>query len=108
MESVKKFKTAINRTFAETGGVLWQGITDRQLSTYIMDILREYSQSSNAKRFHGALVIGRQPNFRKVDADGEFIDCPNDEPGIEVDGCNRKKDDFETSVYIFSGEVQVC
>ena len=36
------------------------------------------------------------------------MDCPNNEPGIEVDGCNKKKDDFETSVYILNEEVHVC
>ncbi len=55
-----------------------------------MNMLREYSKSIDAKHLHGALVIGRQPNFHTVDGDGEFMDCPDNEPGIQVDGCNKK------------------
>ena len=36
MESVKKFKSAINRTFAKKGGIIWQGVNDGQLSIYIV------------------------------------------------------------------------
>jgi hypothetical protein len=43
MESVKTFKAAINRTFAEKGGLIWQGINKIELSTYIMDKLKEFS-----------------------------------------------------------------
>ena len=74
IEFAKKFKAAINRTFTEKGGVLWQGITDRPLTAYVMQIVKEFSTSPKKKMLWGSLVIGRQPNMRKVDTDGEFVE----------------------------------
>jgi hypothetical protein len=108
MESVKTFKAAINRTFAEKGGVIWQGINEIQLSTYIMDKLKEFSQSPDATRLHGSLIIGRQPNFKTIDVNGDFVDDPDNDPGIEMDGNVKKVDDIDAAVYIFNEEVQVC
>ena len=86
MESVKTFKPAINHTFAKKGGVIWQGINKIELSTYIMDKLKEFSQSPDATRLHGSLIIGRQPNFKRMDVNGDFVDDPDNDPGIEMDG----------------------
>lgn len=107
MESVKKFKSAINRTFAKKGGVIWQGVNDGQLSIYIMDKLKEFAQSTDAKKYFGALLIGRQPNFRHMDAVGRFIDDPDNNPGIEMEGSRIKTNDFDSAVYIFNDQVQV-
>lgn len=61
MESVKKFKSAINRTFAKKGGVIWQGVNDGQLSIYIMDKLKEFAQSTDAKNIlERCLLEGNQ------------------------------------------------
>ncbi|CAB3977036.1 ubiquitin carboxyl-terminal hydrolase 23 [Paramuricea clavata] len=106
MESVKTFKAAINRTFAEKGGVIWQGINEIQLSTYIMDKLKEFSQSPDATRLHGSLIIGRQPNFKRIDVNGDFVDDPDNDPGLEMDGNVKKVDDIDATVYIFNEEVQ--
>ena len=107
IETVKKFKAAINRTFAERGGVIWQGITDRQLSIYIMDKLKEFAGSAESKKYHGSLIIGRQPNYRKVDANGEFVNDPENKPGISMEENKIKQNDFDTAVYIFNDRVQV-
>ena len=101
IEFAKKFKAAINRTFTEKGGVLWQGITDRQLTAYVMQIVKEFSTSPEKKTLWGSLVIGRQPNMRKVDTDGEFVE-ENDRGDYE------EKNDFDSAVYILNENVQVC
>lgn len=99
METAKKFKAAINRSFSEKGGVLWQGITDNQLTPYIMKMTNAFV-SNNGKKIRGTLVIGRQPNLRAVDANGEFVD------NIET-GAYREKDDFDSAVYVLNEHVQV-
>ncbi len=108
IKTVKKFKSAINRTFAKKGGVIWQGVNDGQLSIYIMDKLKEFAQFTDAKKYFGVLLIGRQPNFRDVNAVGQFIDDPDNNSGFEMEGSRIKTSDFDTAVYIFSDHVQVC
>ena len=66
MENAKKFKAAINRTFSEHGGVFWQRISDQQLTTYNMDLMDEFA-TKDGRVIFGSLIIGRQPNPRKVD-----------------------------------------
>lgn len=101
MEMAKKFKTAINRTCSDKGGVLWQGISDHQLTTYIMDILEDFSTNGGSKVF-GSLTIGRQPNPRRINSQtGEFVDTENDA------GSCREIDDFDTAVYILNEHLQV-
>ena len=72
-----------------------------------MEKLNEFSKSSDVKQYHGALVIGRQPNYRTVDAHGNFIDDPENNPGLENEGSEMKRNDFDTAVYILNEEVQV-
>lgn len=102
MENAKKFKAAINRTFSEKGGVFWQGVSDRQLTTYVMQVLREFSASQERKILRGSFVIGRQPNMRRMYANGIFL-----EDNIEAKGPYQEKDDYDTAVYIFNENVQV-
>ena len=71
-----------------------------------MDKLKEFAQSTDAKKYFGALLIGRQPNFCHMDAVGRFIDDP-DNPGIEMEGSRIKTNDFDSAVYIFNDQVQV-
>ena len=41
--SADKFKAAVNRTFSEIGGVLCEGISDQQLTKYVMRIVKEFA-----------------------------------------------------------------
>lgn len=99
MAIAKKFKLAINRTFNENGGVFWQAVNDEQISSYVMDVLHDFS-ANNGRKLMGTLTIGRQPNIRKVNQLGEFV---NDDSS---DWC-EEKDNFDSSVYVLNENVQV-
>jgi hypothetical protein len=60
------------------------------------------------KSFQACKAIGRQPNFKTIDVNGDFVDDPDNDPGIEMDGNVKKVDDIDAAVYIFNEEVQVC
>ena len=100
MESAKKFKAAINRTFSKRGGVFWQSIKDNQLTSYLMEMSRDFCQNVD-KVVVGSLVIGRQPNFKKVNVNGEFVEDD------DINGLEEKVEDFDNSVYILNEELQV-
>ncbi|CAB3985928.1 Hypothetical predicted protein [Paramuricea clavata] len=100
MENVKKFKGAINRSFSSKGGIMAHGINDNQLSSYIMGKMQEFALRGG-KEMDGSLVIGRQPNFRSVNARGEFLD--DDDPT----GLAQKVDDPDTAVYILNDRLQI-
>ena len=72
-----------------------------------MDMLKEFVQSDEGKTYHGALLIGRQPNYKRVDATGQFIECLDNNPGISMENNKVKVDDFDTAVYIMNDQVQV-
>ena len=72
-----------------------------------MDMLKEFARCVESKTYHGALLIGRQRNYKRVDANGQFIKCPDNNPGISMDNNKMKVDDFDTSVYIMNDQVQV-
>jgi hypothetical protein len=95
MENVKKFKGAINRSFSSKGGIMAHGINDNQLSSYIMGKMQEFALRGG-KEMDGSLVIGHQPNFRSVNARGEFLD--------DVPTALAQKD---TAVYILNDRLQV-
>ena len=99
MENVKKFKGAINRSFSIKGGIMAHGINDNQLSSYIMGKMQEFALRGGME-MDGSLVIGRQPNFRSVNARGEFLD---DVPTALA----QKVDDPDTAVYILNDRLQV-
>ena len=100
MENAKKFKAAINRTFSEHGGVFWQGISDQQLTTYNMDLMDDFA-TNDGRVILGSLVIGRQPNPRKVDENGQFVDDDNINP------TPKEMDDYDSAVYIINEKLQV-
>ncbi len=100
MENVKKFKAAINRSFSARGGILAHGISDSQLSHYIMGKMQDFA-SREGREMVASLVIGRQPNFRPVNALGEFVD-EDDPSAVET-----KVDDFDNAVYILNEKLQV-
>lgn len=77
MDSTKSFKAAINRTFSDKGRVFWEKVSDQQLRSYIMDMIREFSSNDSRKVVIGSLTIGRQPNPRKVDDFGDFTEEGN-------------------------------
>lgn len=95
MAGALKFKSAINRTFSECGGVFAQDIKDHQLICYLMEMVEDFVTNVN-KKVLGVLTLGRQLNLKKVNADGEL-----DENGL------LEKDDFDTSVYILNEHLQV-
>ena len=95
MAGAVKFKSAINRTFSECGGVFTQDIKDNQLISYLMDMVEDFVTNVN-RRVTGVLTLGHQLNPKKVNADGQF-----DENGV------MEKDDYETSVYILNENLQV-
>lgn len=99
MEVAKKFKTAINRTFNENGGVFWQGVNDDQLTTYVMKKVKEFA-GNDGRLLLGSLTIGRQMNLKSVNREGEFV---------EDDGFDTydQREDFDSSVYILNEKVQV-
>ena len=37
----------------------------------------------------------------------DFVDDPENNPGIEMEDNKMKKNDFDTAVYIFNSKVQV-
>ena len=54
-------KAAINQTFSSCGGVLWQGIKDNQLCTFLMKATEEFwANDTQNKTKKAALVIGKQ------------------------------------------------
>jgi hypothetical protein len=66
MTNAKKFQAAINRTFSSRGGVLWQGIQDNQLCTFLMKATEKFwADPAENKTKKAALVIGKQ---EKTDA----------------------------------------
>lgn len=97
MEVAKKFKTALNRTFNENGGVFWQGVNDDQLTRYIMKKVKEFCENDGRVLF-GSLTIGRQTNLKSVNRQGEFV---------EEDDSVDQREDFDSSVYILNEKVQV-
>ena len=64
MTVAKQFRSAINRTFSCKGGVLWQGVQDKQLCTFLIKATKEFWANGNDQRKtkKAALIIGRQPN----------------------------------------------
>jgi hypothetical protein len=42
-----------------------------------------------------------------VDANGEFVDDPENNPGISMEDNKIKPNYFDTAVYIFNDQVQV-
>lgn len=100
MEIAKKFKAAINRTFSENGGVFWHGINDNQISSYLMSILQDFVEN-NGKVVLGSLMIGRQSNWRKVNAIGEFVDDD------DVTATHQEEEDFDSAIYILNKNLQV-
>ena len=99
MEMAKSFKAAINRTFSDEGGVFWEKVNDQQLRCLLMDLMREFAANDSRKQVIGSLVIGRQPNPRRVNDFGEIVD-ENDTHGEIID-------DFDNAVYIVNESVQV-
>jgi hypothetical protein len=99
MEMAKSFKTAINRTFSDKGGVFWEKVNDQQLRSFLMGMMREFASNDSSKQVIGSLVIGRQPNPRRVDNFGEFVNAD------ATDG--EFKDDYDNAVYILNENVQV-
>jgi hypothetical protein len=105
IDSAKKFKAAINRTFSEKGGVFWQSCSDEQFSSYVMAMLHDFISNNGTDR-RGTVIIGRQVNFRLVDDDDKFIDNDREEY-IEEDDPRKKRDDFYSSVYVLNESTQV-
>lgn len=102
MEVAKKFKSAVNRTFNEKGGVFWKGLTDEQLATYIMQKIREFARTGG-KKMKATLTIGRQPNKKFVDGDGHFLESVQEGAENYYD----RKEDFDSAVYILNEKIQV-
>ena len=100
MENVRKFKAAINRSFTCRGGILAHGIKDDQLSRYLMTKMQEFSLGVGREMI-GTLIIGRQPNPRPVNAEGEFVD-ESDPTAV-----SKKVDDPDTAVYLLNEKLQV-
>ena len=98
MEVATSFKAAINRTFSDKG-VFWEKINDQQLRCVIMGMMREFQANDSNKQVIGSLLIGRQPNLRRVDDFGNFL-------GPEADD-GELKEDFDNAVYIMNENVQV-
>ena len=74
MEMAKSFKAAISKTFSDEGGVFWEKVNDQQLRCFLMDMMREFTSNDSRKQVIGSLVIGRQPNPRRVNDFGEILD----------------------------------
>ena len=100
MENVKKFKSAINRSFSSRGGILAHGVSDSQLSSYIMKKMNAFSVRQG-RDLVASLVIGRQPNLRTVNSRGEFVD------DLDPSAVEEKLDDPDTAVYILNEKLQV-
>jgi hypothetical protein len=105
MDSAKKFKAAINRSFNEHGGIFWQGVNDEQLSSYVMSVVREFA-TNNPRELTGSFTLGRQRNLKKVDQFGEYLE---EIPGWydEEDTDVKTKDDFDSAIYILNENIQV-
>jgi hypothetical protein len=73
MEVATAFKAAINRTFSDKGGVFWEKVNDQQLRCFIMGMMREFQANDSNRQMIGSLLIGRQPNHRRVDDFGTFL-----------------------------------
>ena len=99
MEVASSFKAAINRTFSDEGGVFWEKVNDQQLGCLLMATMREFQANNSIKHVIGSLLIGRQPNFRRVDVFSNFLG-PD-----AVDG--ELKEDFDNTVYILNENFQV-
>ena len=99
MEVATSFKAAINRTFSNEGGVMWEKVNDQQLRCFLMATMRELQANNSIKHVIGSLLIGQQPNLRRVDDFGNFLG-PD-----AVDG--ELKEDFDNAVYILNENVQV-
>lgn len=100
MEMAKRFKAAINRTFSKSGCVFWHGINDNQITSYLMLVLQDFAEN-NGKEVVGSLMIGRQPNKRKLNTIGDFVDDDDD------DATQREEEDFDSAVYILNEKLQV-
>jgi hypothetical protein len=99
MDMAKSFKAAINRTFSDKGGVFWEKVSDQQLRSYIMDMMREFASNESRKQVTGSLIIGRQPNPVRMNDFGETLD--------EHTTTGEIKDDVDNAVYILNENVQV-
>jgi hypothetical protein len=99
MEVATAFKAAINRTFSDKGGVFWEKINDQQLRCFLMGMMREFQANDSNRQMMGSLLIGRQPNRRRVDDFGNFLG-PD-----AVEG--EFKEDFDNAIYILNENVQV-
>lgn len=97
----KKFKSAVNRNFNDKGGVFWKGLTDDQLSTFIMKKLEEFARAGG-KTLEATLTIGHQSNKKFVDALGNFS-----EESIAGQTEEDKVEDFDSAIYILNERTQV-
>ena len=95
MESAKKFKSAINRSFNEKGGVFWKGLTDDQVATYTMEKVQQFIRTGG-KKLKATLLIGRQPN---PTIDGVQVEQVGNQYDVE--------DDSDSAVYILNEKIQV-
>ncbi len=99
MEVATSFKAAINRTFSDEGAVFWEKVNNQQLRCFLMGMMREFQANNSNKHVIGSLLIGRQPNLRRVDDFGNFLG---------PDTVDREfKEDFNNAVYILNEHVQV-
>ena len=95
MESAKKFKSAINRSFNEKGGVFWKGLPDDQVATYTMEKVQQFIRTGG-KKLKATLLIGRQPN---PTIDGVQVKQVGNQYDVE--------DDSDSAVYILNEKIQV-
>ena len=98
----KPFLAAINRRFNENCGVYWHHLSDTQLIKYNWDKVKEF-RSTGGKTLIGSLTTGRQPNLKKVNEHGKFIN-ENDPSASKF---TDYRDDYDTSTYIVNENVQV-
>ncbi len=97
----KKFKDALNRTFNDQGGIFWRGMSDDQLSSYVMRKIEEFVRA-NGKTLIASLMTGRQPNKKYLDDEGNFSDEPHAEGLTEDD----KVEDYDNAMYILNEKTQ--
>lgn len=102
METVRKMKDAINRIFNEEGGVHLKGLSNKQLATYAMKKVKEFGRMGG-RVLKASLKIGRQPNKRTVDGNGDFVDLG---PGGVGENCETEED-FDSAIYILNEKTQV-
>ena len=98
----RKLKDAINSTFNDKGGIFWKGMSDGQLSSYMMQKIEEFARASG-KTLCASLTTGRQSNKKFLDDEGNFSDEPNVEGLMEDD----KVEDYDNTVYILNEKTQV-